>query len=327
LHVELGRLDRIPNKDFVLRYRVAGDRLKSNFLTHRDERGGFFTLMIYPPAELQQLRQHPLELVFVLDCSGSMSGEPIAQAKAAIRQALQQLRPEDAFQIIRFSNNASQLGSEPLAATPENVKRGLNYLASLEGEGGTMMIEGIRAALDFPHDPERLRFVVFLTDGYIGNELQIFAEVHQRLRDARIFSFGVGASPNGYLLDGLARLGKGAVAYLGLQEDAARVMDDFLQRVWRPALMDVAIDWGGLRVKDVYPSRLPDVFVGRPLLVTGRFEGEPSGAVRVMGKAGSKAVEIPLRIESGGKSDRQAGNRQCVGAEADPGTRGPAGHG
>jgi Ca-activated chloride channel homolog len=307
LRVRLGELDRIPNKDFVLRYRAAGDRLKSNLLTHRDERGGFFTLMVYPPADLKQLRQHPLELVFVLDCSGSMNGEPIAQAKAAIRRALQQMRPEDSFQLIRFSNDASQLGKRPLAATPANVARGLAYLDSLNGDGGTMMIEGIKAALDFPQDPGRLRFVVFLTDGFIGNEVQIFSEVHRRLGDARIFSFGVGSSPNGYLLDGLARIGKGAVAYLGLQDDAARVMDDFMTRVKYPALMDVRIDWGALEVKDVYPTHLPDLFVGRPLLVTGRFDGDAASSVKLIGKAGVEPVEIKLDVSPADTSVQHPG--------------------
>lgn len=307
LHVELGRLDRIPNKDFVLRYRVAGEQLKSNFLTHRDERGGFFSLMVYPPAELKNLRQHPLELVFVLDCSGSMNGEPIAQAKAAVRRALRQMRPEDSFQLIRFSNDASQLGKRPLAATPANVARGLAYLDSLNGEGGTMMIEGIKAALGFPQDPGRLRFVVFLTDGYIGNEVEIFSEVHRRLGDARIFSFGVGTSVNGYLLDGLARIGKGAVAYLGLQDDAAKVMDDFMSRVRHPALLDVRIDWGALAVTDVYPARLPDVFVGRPLLVTGRFEGNQSAAVKVLGQTGSQPVEFTFNVNPAGAGAQHRG--------------------
>ncbi len=297
LRVELGALDRIPNRDFVLRYRVAGERLKSGFLAHRDERGGFFHLTLYPPAELAQLRQHPLELVFVLDCSGSMNGEPIAQAKAALRRALRQLRPEDAFQIVRFSSDSSQLGPRPLPATPEHVARGLAYLETLRGEGGTEMIQGIKAALDFPHDPGRLRFVVFLTDGYIGNEAFILAEVQQRLGAARIFSFGVGSAPNRYLLEGLARLGRGVVAYLGLQDDAVRVMDDFTTRVRHPALMDLTLDWGGLRVRDVYPARWPDLFVGRPLTVIGRFDGNASTPVTIRGQAGGRPLELTVPVQ------------------------------
>jgi len=201
--------DPIPNKDFVLRYRVAGERIKSSLLTYHDERGGFFTLMLYPPRELNELGRQALELVFVLDCSGSMSGRPLAQAKAAIERALHRLQPLDTFQLIRFSTDASALGPKPVLATPENIRRGLGYLRSLDSEGGTMMIEGIKAALDFPHDPQRLRFVCFLTDGYIGNEAEILGEIHKRLGASRIFSFGIGSSVNRYLLDHMARLGRG----------------------------------------------------------------------------------------------------------------------
>jgi len=106
--------DNIPNRDFVLRFRVAGEKIKSDLITHRDERGGYFTLMLYPPAELKNLTRQPLELVFVLDCSGSMSGLPLKQAKAAVERALQLMRPGDSFQLINFSTSASQLGNAPL---------------------------------------------------------------------------------------------------------------------------------------------------------------------------------------------------------------------
>ncbi|MHC4705291.1 MAG: VIT domain-containing protein, partial [Planctomycetota bacterium] len=171
--VKLSSLDSIPNKDFVLRYKVAGKTVKSALVTHRDKRGGFFTMMLYPPENLSYLKRAPMEMIFVLDCSGSMSGKPIAKAKQAITRALRKLQPDDTFQVIRFSNNASQLGPDPVPATPENIRRGLKYVESLHGSGGTMMIEGIKAALDFSHDPRRFRLVSFMTDGFIGNEAQI----------------------------------------------------------------------------------------------------------------------------------------------------------
>src|SRR6185369_14220085 len=182
LSVTLKPKDSVPNRDFVLRYRVAGDRIKFDLLTHGDPASGdsaWFTLMLYPPMELGNLRRQPLELVFVLDCSGSMNGVPIAQAKAAVTRGLQLLQPRDSFQIIDFSMSASQLGRAPLEATPENLRRGQNYLNSLNAGGGTMMMQGIKASLNFPHDPDRLRFVCFLTDGYIGNETEILAEIHR----------------------------------------------------------------------------------------------------------------------------------------------------
>jgi Ca-activated chloride channel family protein len=290
--VTLSPNDTIPNKDFVLRYRVAGDRIKSNLLTHRDERGGFFTLMIYPPRDLEKLPRQPVEMVFVLDSSGSMSGRPIEQAKAAIERGLRLLQPGDSFQLINFANRASQLGPRPVEATPENVRRGLRYLKGLESQGGTMMIEGIKAALDFPHDPERLRFVCFMTDGYIGNETEILREVHKKLDASRVFSFGVGPAVNRYLLDGMAKLGRGAVAYLGPNDSAVDVMDQFFTRISHAALTDIQIDWGNMEVKEVFPRRIPDLFVGRPVILTGRHQG--SGEIRITGKAGAQRVERRL---------------------------------
>lgn len=305
--VRLDPGDSLPNKDFVLRYKVAGDRLKTGFLAHRDSRGGFFTLMVYPPDGLGDLPRGPMEMIFVLDCSGSMAGQPLAQAKVAVQQALDKMRPEDTFQIIRFSNNASQLGPTPLPATPENIKKGRSYLRSLDGDGGTMMIEGIRAALDFPHDEDRLRTVAFLTDGFIGNESEIFTAVGERLGASRIFSFGVGSSSNRYLLDGLARMGRGAVAYLSLNDNAADVMDAYFERVSHAAMTDVSVDWAGLQATDIYPQRLPDLIVGRPIVLTGRFEGQPPSSVRVVGRAGGREMSVSVPVQLGGGLEAHPG--------------------
>jgi len=295
--VKLSGLDSIPNKDFVLRYKVAGKTIKSALVTHRDQRGGFFTLMLYPPDNLSYLKRAPMEMIFVLDCSGSMNGKPIAKAKQAITRALKKLQPGDTFQIIRFSNNASQLGPNPVPATPANIRRGLAYVDSLRGSGGTMMIEGIKAALDFAHDPQRFRLVSFMTDGYIGNEAEILAAIHQRLGDSRIFSFGVGSSVNRYLLDRMAKLGKGAVAYIGLDESAAEIVDLFYDRISHPALADVEIDWGGMQVTDMFPGRIPDLFVGRPVILTGRFKGNSSTTIHVKGKVGDMTQDIAIAAD------------------------------
>ena len=243
--------------------KLGSSDIKSNLLTHKDKNGQYFTMMLYPPADLKSLERQPVELIFVLDCSGSMRGQPLNQAKAAVRQGLGRLNPQDTFQIIRFSNNASQLGPRPLKATEENIQRGLNYLSQLRGSGGTMMIEGIKAALDFAHDENHLRFVCFLTDGLLGNDAQIIGEVHKRISNSRIFSFGVGSAPNRYLMNRMAKLGRGAVSYLSLKDDVAKVMDKFFDSISHPALTDIKINWGAMKVKDVYPARIPDLFAGQ----------------------------------------------------------------
>lgn len=155
------------------------------------------------------------------------------------------------------------------------------------------MIEGLRAALDFPHDPSRLRFVSFLTDGYIGNEARVLGEVRARIGSSRIFSFGVGSSVNRYLMERMAKIGRGAVAYLKLQDSGYEVMGGFFDRISRPALTDVRIDWNGLAVSDVYPSILPDVFVGRALVVTGKYLG-PANGVAVLGQQGNSDSRVVI---------------------------------
>jgi Ca-activated chloride channel family protein len=304
--IVLSDLDTIPNRDFVLRYQVAGDQIKSAMMTHEDSHGRYFTMMVYPPKDLETVRRSPMEMVFVLDCSGSMSGHPIEQAKEAIAEALASLTPRDTFQIIRFSSDSSQLGTAPIVATPQNVQRGLQYLASLSGSGGTHMIEGMRAALAFPHDEGRLRVVCFMTDGYIGNEAQILHALSEWLGPTRVFSFGVGQSPNRYLMDRMAGMGRGAVAYLSLNDDACEVMRHFNRRISHPAMTDLSISWGSMQVQDVYPSRLPDLIVGRPIVLTGRFTGEP-GVVTVGGRVGMQPATFDVVADAVDAQQTHAG--------------------
>ncbi|MFM8478623.1 MAG: VIT domain-containing protein [Planctomycetaceae bacterium] len=287
--IVLSPSDSIPNRDFVLQYKVAGDQIRTSMMTHRDDHGQYFTVMIYPPAELEHVQRSPMEMVFVLDCSGSMAGRPLEQARAAVAHALQKLTPRDTFQIINFSSTASQLGTTPVIATPENIQRGLRYLNSIHSEGGTEMIQGLRAALDFPHDEGRYRLVSFMTDGYIGNDHDILNAVAEKIGDSRIFSFGVGQSPNRYLMDRMALLGRGAVAYLSLNDNPVEIMERFETRISHPALTDLSIDWGSMQVTDVYPQILPDLIVGRPITVTGRYTGEP-GLVKIGGRSGNTVM-------------------------------------
>ena len=160
-----------------------------------------------------------------------------------------------------------------------------------------MMIEGIKAALDFPHDDLRLRIVSFMTDGYIGNEIEILAAIRKKLGSSRIFSFGVGSSVNRYLLEQMAIVGCGAVAYVGLDESAGEKVDLFYDRAAHPALADIAIDWGDLQVEDVYPSRIPDLFVGRPIVVTGKFIKYDPANIHITGQTGDERRTISISVK------------------------------
>ena len=287
--VRIKEADAIPNKDFILEYYVAGKRPEVALLTHRSDAGGFFMLMLQPQAEFKAEEITPKEMVFVVDCSGSMSGEPIAKAKEAMRRLIRGMNPGDSFQIIRFSVSASQFSPLPIPNTPENVRRGLSYINGMRGQGGTEMIEGIKAALDFPPDPQRLRIVFFMTDGYIGNEAHILSAIEDKLGDARLFSFGVGSSVNRYLLDRMAEVGRGTVQYVRPDEDTEKAVNKFYERISTPYLTDIEVDWKGLEVADLYPGRIPDLFSAQPVIILGRYSEPGRDTIELKGKVAGKS--------------------------------------
>ncbi len=288
--IRLKQEREIPNKDFILNYQVAGDKIGDAVLAHHDERGGFFTLLLQPPERVTVEDLTPKELVFVLDTSGSMSGFPIEKAKEVIQLAIDGLYPRDTFNLITFAGDTHVLFPEPVPATSENIRRAQNFIASRQGSGGTEMMKAIRMALDSSDDQNHIRIVCFLTDGYVGNDMAILGEV-QKHANARVFSFGVGNSVNRFLLDKMAEVSRGEVAYVALNDDGSAAARRFHERIRNPLLMDVSIDWGGLPVADVYPRRIPDLFTAKPVVVSGRYTGPAHGSIRLEGTmSGQKYV-------------------------------------
>ena len=298
--VSLDPADSIPNKDFVLRYKVAGARLKSGMFVQRDDHGGYFTLLLFPPASLGELPRQPMEMVFTIDVSGSQSGAPLAQEKAATRYCLTHMGADDTFQVVRFGDTSRTLFAAPQPAVGSNVQQALAWIDGFDATEGTMLVEGVHASLLFPHDESRLRFVAFMTDGFIGNEAEALREIHNCLGPARIFSFGVGSSTNRFLLDHMAKMGNGAAAYLGLNDDANQVMGEYFQTISHPALTDISVDFGSMNACDVFPERIGDLFVGRPVTISGRFSGDVPKQVVVHGKVGGKTAEyvVPISAEN-----------------------------
>jgi Ca-activated chloride channel family protein len=293
--VRLKDLNAIPNKDFVLRYGVAGRKVGDALLTHRDARGGYFTLILQPPDRITVEDVTPKELVFVLDTSGSMSGFPIEKAKETMKLALEGLYPQDTFNLITFAGDTHILFDEPVPATPENLEKAKSFLESRSGGGGTEMMKAIKAALDPSDARGHVRVVCFMTDGYVGNEMEIISEV-QKHPNARVFSFGIGGAVNHFLLDQMAEHGRGEVEYVSLKDDGSAAARRFHERVRNPLLTDITIDWGGLPVADVYPKTIPDLFGAKPVVLTGRFTGAGRGTVRLRGRMGSNAFERDIAV-------------------------------
>ncbi len=281
----------IPNKDFVLKYDVAGDQLQSGLITTAPTgSGGFFALVMQPPEKVRRSIVRPKEMVFVIDTSGSQKGEPLAKSKETMLHCIRNVNPGDTFNMISFANSVKTLFDKPRAFNKANEAAALDYLKACEAGGGTHMLPAIEAALAGPYDPERVRIVVFFTDGYIGNDFQIIDAVQKNEGRARVFSFGIGNSVNRFLVEKMAEEGRGACEIVLLTSDSKQVAAKFYERIRNPLLTDITIDWNGLPVvaDEVYPKRPPDLFSSQPLVLKGRFTGPASGEIIVRGKLGGQ---------------------------------------
>src|SRR5947209_8065500 len=296
-HVRLKNKDEIPNKDFVLKYDVAGKRVEDALLTHRMDKGGFFTFILQPPERVTVEDVTPKEIVFVLDTSGSMMGFPIEKAKEAMKLALDGLYPQDTFNLITFSGDTHILFDKPVPATKENLAKAQAFLSSREGSGGTEMMKAIKAALDPSDAQDHIRIVCLMTDGEVGNDFEIISEV-QKHPNARVFAFGIGSSINRFLLDKIAEEGRGEVEYVSLNDDGSTAARRFHERVRSPLLTDISCRWGGLAVADVYPKRIPDLFSAKPVVLTGRYTSAGHGVIRLKGKMSGRDFvrEIPVDL-------------------------------
>ncbi len=285
----------IPNKDFILRYSAATEKIQDTTLAYSDKNGGYFMLVLQPPARVAPADITPKEIVFVLDTSGSMQGFPIEKAKEAMKLALDGLHPRDTFNLITFSGDEHILFPEPVPATPENVQKAEQFLAGTRGSGGTEMMKAIRAALDPSDQQDHIRIAVFMTDGEVGNDLEILDEV-QKHPNARVFAFGIGSSTNRFLLDNMARYGRGEVEYLGLNDDGSAAAHRLHERVRTPILTDISIDWAGLGISEAYPKRIPDLFSAKPVMVLGRYTGAVNGTIHLRGKVAGRLFDRAIQL-------------------------------
>ena len=220
----------IDNRDFLLRYQLSSSATQAGVLTHRDERGGFLSLLIEPPAAPDAATITPREMVFVLDTSGSMAGEPVEASKAFMRHALKKLRPTDYFRVIHFSNGPSETASGAVPATQQNIEAGLAYVNGLTAEGGTEVLPALRQAFDVTQPKDTMRIVVFLSDGYVGNEAEILGYMTSQIGQARMHVFGIGTAVNHYLLAEMAHLGRGYARFIDPTEKSHDAAISFARR-------------------------------------------------------------------------------------------------
>ncbi len=290
--------DRIPNKDFMLEYVVAGEKLKNVIVTHRSqEKDGFVQLLMIPKLSIKEKDIFPRELVFVVDNSGSMRGFPIEKCKEIMKLCLKNMRNNDVFRLIKFAGSTEVMTPEPIKATRENVAKALAYVDKMRGGGGTEMMKAINAIFDAPEVTGRKRLVLFMTDGYVGNESSIITTIRNRLGNSRVFSVGVGSGVNHYLLEGMAYMGRGVCMVIRQDGDAKKVMHDFYSLIDAPVLTEIQLTWNNIEIEDPQPANLPDLFQGQPLVVTGKYTTAGTGTVTITGNLpGGKKYEKAITV-------------------------------
>jgi Ca-activated chloride channel family protein len=282
--VSILQSDNIPNKDFILEYSIAQKEISTVMLTHRENNDGFFQLIMTPKVETGPKDIFERELVFVVDNSGSMMGEPVEKCKQLIKHCLTQMRRGDVFRILKFAGSTDEMSPEPLPATSDNITRALTYVDNMSGGGGTEMLSAINAIFDKRQSSQRRRMVFFLTDGYIGNEAAILTTIREKLGSSRVFGCGVGSSVNRYLIEGMAYNGRGVSMFIRQDGDAKKTVGEFYSYIDAPVLTDIEVNFKGIAITETAPCYLPDLFAGQPLVVTGKYPSPGSGALTISGK-------------------------------------------
>ncbi len=286
----------LDNRDFVLRYVLSGAQPQAGLLVHRGDKQNTFSLMIEPPRIMPEADVTAREMVFVLDTSGSMRGLPMDASKAFMHHALKTLRPGDYFRIIRFSNDASEFSPQAVQASARNISAGTAYVNSLTASGGTKILSGLRRAYAAQSKRNVLRIVVFLSDGYVGNEAEILRMVSSSARHGRRYSFGVGSAVNRYLIAEMGRLGRGLSRVMDPTVSGQEQAVTFASRLETPVLTDIRVNWGGLKPTRLTPSPLPDLFAGDSIRVQGRSTAEGPQTISISGLVNGRPVKLPLKL-------------------------------
>lgn len=310
--ISLTNKNTIPNKDFVLSWDVASDQIKSGYLTYKPSKtaDGYFTVMVMPPKRATPEQIQPKEMIFVIDCSGSQSGPPLDKAKETMRYIIEHMNKEDTFQIIAFSNDARPMFAKPMKVSPEMKKQAIHYINSLSANGGTWMAPAVEAACKTPADANRLRIVTFMTDGYVGNDMEILGMIKKLRGKSRWFSFGTGNGVNRFLIDAMAKEGGGESEYVLLNSSGNEVGKKFYDRISSPVLTDIKLTFDGVQVKEVFPHEVSDVWAEKPLYIKGRYIKPGAGTISISGFSGGKPYLEKIKVNF----PENAGGSESIGS-------------
>ena len=286
------------NRDYILRYRLDGDRIQSGLLLYEGEKENFFLLMMQPPKRVSPKEIPGREYIFIVDVSGSMHGFPLEISKKLLKNLIGNLRPTDKFNVLLFSGGSSVMAEESLAATEENIQRAIHLIERQRGGGGTELLPALGRALKLNKSENFSRTIVIATDGYVTVEEEVFDLMRKNLGDANMFAFGIGTAVNRHIIEGMARVGMGEPFVITKPEEAPAQAERFRKMIQSPVLTQVKLNFQGFGPYDVEPLAIPDVLADRPVIVFGKWRGQPKGKIVLNGISGNGSYREMIDVQA-----------------------------
>ena len=298
--IELARADVYTTRDFELVWRpVVSAVPTAGVFTEQQGEFDYHLIMVMPPEEPGAVLNLPREMVFVIDTSGSMAGDSIVQAREALRFALDRLGPDDRFNIIAFNDQPTSLFTHAQPVSLRSLEAGRRFVDGLIADGGTEMRSALQLALAGPVSEEAFRQIVFITDGSVGNEAELFGLIHSGIGNSRLFTVGIGSAPNSFFMTQAAESGRGTFTYIGSTAQMAERMGDLFARLASPALTDIRIAWPDGSAAHSYPGAIPDLYLGEPVIVSARTPAGTAGEITVSGDRGAQTFISTTELNAG----------------------------
>jgi Ca-activated chloride channel homolog len=298
------------NRDFILRFRLAGREIASGVLLYQGRNENFFLLMAEPPQAVQPDEVPPREYIFVLDVSGSMNGFPLDTAKKLMGDLATVLQPSDTFNIVVFADGSDTFSPVSVPATAPNLLRARQFIGQKKGGGGTRLLAALERAVAVPRHGEASRSIVLVTDGYIEAEAEVFDYVRAQLDSVNFFAFGIGRSVNRFLIEGVARAGLGEPFIVTEPSEATEAAARFRRYIDTPVLTGIDVTFRGLDTYDVEPTNVPDLFARRPIVVFGKWRGSAAGSIEISGRTGRGLYQRSIAVSPASADARHAAIRQ-----------------
>lgn len=306
--VMLGDNQIANNRDFVLRYRLAGEKIQSGLLLYRGKDENFFLGMVEPPKQVATAQIQPRDYIFVVDVSGSMQGHPLDITKQLLRNLIGGLRSTDTFNVMLFSGNSSMLAPQSLPATASNIQQAIDTIDQQQGGGSTEIVPALRKITELPKSPDVSRSVIVVTDGYVTVEDEVFKLIRQQLHQANVFAFGIGSSVNRVLIEGMARAGQGEPFIVTKPEEADEQAEHLRKMIQAPVLTQVTAKLTGVEAYDIQPTVLADVLSGRPVMVMGKWRSHRDKAAEATLVVTGRSTEGEYQQQVSAKSDNSEDN-------------------